>query len=232
MAVDVRRNGVRRVTQVFLDNLGVRAGGEQEACCGVPQPVQVDAAQTGALRENLEPPQDVAGLERRAGLGGEGQAVLLADPCGLGCSSSCRILWARSASTADRGSGTVRRDLSVLGSSSCSPLGVRARVRRTRKRPASRSTSGQCSASASPRRSPVASMTRNRVSNRSPLIASSSHFARSAVRCWASCPRRRGASPPQRDCCGAARPVRRRPRPLEGPCRSSEPWTPAGRHPA
>ncbi len=52
-------------------------------------------------------------------------------PTAVRCSSRCRIRWARSASMAERGSGTVRRDLSVSGSSSCSPWDVRRRPRAT-----------------------------------------------------------------------------------------------------
>ena len=39
--------------------------------------VQVDVTETGWLREQLEPPQYVAGLERCPDLGGEDEAVLL-----------------------------------------------------------------------------------------------------------------------------------------------------------
>jgi hypothetical protein len=82
VAVDVGRDGVRRVPEVLLDDLGVGSGCQQEARCGVPESVQGDAAEAGSLSENLEAPQDVAGLEGCPDLGGEDQAVLLPGPCG------------------------------------------------------------------------------------------------------------------------------------------------------
>ena len=63
--------------QVLLDDLGVGPGRQQEARRGVAQGVQGDAAETGALRQQLEPLQHVAGLERCTDLGGEDQPVLL-----------------------------------------------------------------------------------------------------------------------------------------------------------
>ncbi len=44
---------------------------------GVPEGVQSDAAEAGSLREDLDAPQHVAGLERCPDLGGEDQAVPL-----------------------------------------------------------------------------------------------------------------------------------------------------------
>jgi hypothetical protein len=81
MAVDVRRDGVRRVAQVFRDDLGVSSGRQQEAGRGVPKGVQCDAAEAGSLREYLEAPQHVAALERCTDLGGEGQTMLLPGGC-------------------------------------------------------------------------------------------------------------------------------------------------------
>jgi integrase len=71
-----------------------------------------------------------------------------------------RLRCVRKVSTAGTGSGTVRRDFSVFGSPSSSPADVRDSVHRTRSTAASRSTSRQCRASASPRRRPVASISR------------------------------------------------------------------------
>src|SRR5687767_543457 len=62
VAVDVGRDGVRRVAKVLLDDLGVGSGRQQEARRGVPQGVQGNAAEAGSLREDLEAPQHVAGL--------------------------------------------------------------------------------------------------------------------------------------------------------------------------
>src|SRR4051794_15365893 len=54
VAIDVGGDRVRRVAEVFLDDLGVGAGGQQEAGGGVPQRVQVDALQAGALGQTFE----------------------------------------------------------------------------------------------------------------------------------------------------------------------------------
>ena len=48
VAVDVGGDHVGRVPEVLLDDLGVRAGGQQEARGGVPEGVQGDAAEAGS----------------------------------------------------------------------------------------------------------------------------------------------------------------------------------------
>ncbi len=67
---------------MLLNDLGVRAGRRQEARRGVPQRVQVDAADTGALRQQLEAPEHVARLEWCTDLRGGDQAVVRPRACG------------------------------------------------------------------------------------------------------------------------------------------------------
>ncbi len=77
VALDVGRDGVGRVPEGLVHDLGVGSGCQQKAGRGVPKGVQRDAAEADSLREDLEAPQHVAGLERCTDLGGEDQAVLL-----------------------------------------------------------------------------------------------------------------------------------------------------------
>ncbi len=84
------------------------------------------AAQTGALREDLEPPQDVAELERRTDPGGEDQAVLLPDPCGRASSSICWARWAQEC--LDRRPGEWHGPAGLVGLGLCpAPGSVEAR---------------------------------------------------------------------------------------------------------
>jgi len=145
VAVDVCGDRVRRVAQVFLDDLGVRAGSEQEAGSRVPEGVQMHALEAGPFREELEPPQYVARLQRRPNLSVVKTRPVSRHVLAAVCrSASCRTRCAVSVSTAEPGRGTVLRDLSVFGSPSSSPREVRVSVQRTRSAPASRSTSAQC----------------------------------------------------------------------------------------
>ena len=137
--MDVRRDGVRRVAQVVLDDRGVGAGSRQEARRGEPEGVG-DAAETGALRKTS--------MRRRTLRGSSGVpiSVVKTRPCSchapaaVRCSSSCRVRRPWSATVAARGSGTVLRDVSVGGSSSLSPrdserasIGLSAARRRGRR---------------------------------------------------------------------------------------------------
>src|SRR3954462_6580313 len=76
VAVDVGGDGVGRVAEVLLDDVGVGAGGQQEAGGRVPESVQMNSFEAGTLGEMLEAPQHVARLERRTEVGGEDQAVV------------------------------------------------------------------------------------------------------------------------------------------------------------
>ncbi len=73
VAVDVRRDGGRRVAQLLLDDLGVRAGRQQGARRGVPKGVQGDPAEAGSSARTSKRPQHGAGLERCTDPGGEDQ---------------------------------------------------------------------------------------------------------------------------------------------------------------
>ena len=76
MAGDLGRDRAGRVAEVLLDDLRVRAGGEQEARGRVPHRVQVDVAEADALGQGLEPSEYVAWFQRSADLGGEREIVV------------------------------------------------------------------------------------------------------------------------------------------------------------
>jgi hypothetical protein len=67
------------MAEVLLNDLCVRSGGQQEARGRVPQRVQVDVAQPGAMRERLEPSEHVARFQRCPDLGGEDEVAV--PPC-------------------------------------------------------------------------------------------------------------------------------------------------------
>ena len=94
------------------------------------------------------------------------------------CAARCR----RSDSAAKSGRSMVRRDREVFSSSTRTARLPSTRTPwRTAIRPMSMSTPSHVSPAASPGRSPIASMTTNMASSRSPSIATSNVFASAAV---------------------------------------------------
>ena len=111
--------------EVLLNDLGVRAGRRQGAHRGVPQRVQVDAADTGALRQQLEAPEHVARLEWCTDLRGGDQAVVRPRACGRELFLPCRGLLGSQRLGGRTGEWNGPAGLVSLGLVELQPLDVR-----------------------------------------------------------------------------------------------------------
>src|SRR5215207_1342603 len=139
----------------FGDDLRVHVAGEQQRGARMPEVVEADLRQSGALQERLELQLgDSTPVEWLSGLGGEYETVSIAgaphrEPT-LSISASWRFRWLLRASVALLVSFTLRREPVVFGDVKTGPLLVMDSTRRTWREPSSRSTSSHFRPSSSP----------------------------------------------------------------------------------